>query len=256
VIVPSLPGYGFSVPLEVTGIDAPRVAELWVKLMCDVLGYERFGAQGGDWGAAVTTALGQHHADRVAGIHLNMAMVGPGRDPGELTEDEQKALDDLGQHMEWGSGYSLEQATRPQTLGYGLVDSPVGLCAWITEKFWAWTDNDGDPTSALSRDQMLDNVSVYWFTGTGASSARLYWESGFSRPSGRAARNAAEGPIEAPTGISIFPGEIFRPSRRWCERRFTDLRFYEQLDRGGHFAAFEQPELFVDQVRRAFRAIR
>jgi pimeloyl-ACP methyl ester carboxylesterase len=255
VVCPSLPGYGFSGKPAERGWGVDRIADAWDVLMSR-LGFERYGAQGGDWGSAVSMALGERHADRVAGIHLNFAPAGPGREGRQdLTEFEQHSLADMAEHFEWGTGYSLEQATRPQTLGYGLVDSPVGLCAWITEKFWAWTDHDGDPTSALSPDQMLDNVTLYWLTSTAASSARLYWESGFARPSGRQ-RFAGQGPSSVPTGVSIFPKEIFRPSRRWCERRFTHLRFYEQLDRGGHFAAFEQPELFVDQVRRAFRTMR
>jgi epoxide hydrolase len=183
-------------------------------------------------------------------------MVGPDPDTlGELTEFEQRSLADLGEMFEWGVGYALEQGTRPQTLGYGLVDSPVGQAGWIAEKYWAWTDHDGDPTSALTRDQMLDNITLYWLTATAASSARLYWESGYMRPSGQSQMASARA-IDTPTGISIFPGEIMRPSRRWCEKRYTDIRFYEQPDRGGHFAAWEQPELFVDQVRRAFRTMR
>ncbi len=232
-----------------------RIADAWAVLMSR-LGYDRFAAQGGDWGASVTTALAGRHPDRVLGIHLNFAPMAP--DPAtldSLTEFEQRSLADLAEFAEWGSGYALEHATRPQTVGYGLVDSPVGLCAWITEKFWAWTDHDGDPTSALTRDQMLDDVTVYWLTATAASSARLYWENGWTRPSGRA-RAFEQPPLSAPTGISIFPREITRPSRRWAEKRFTDLRFYEQLERGGHFAAYEQPDLFVDQVRRAFRTMR
>ena len=184
-----------------------------------------------------------------------MAMVGPDPDTmDDLTEFEQRSLADMGEIAEWGLGYAAEQSTRPQTVGYGLVDSPVGQCAWITEKYWAWTDHDGDPTSALSRDQMLDNVMVYWLTASAASSARLYWEAALTRPSGRS--RLGSGTTDAPTGISIFPGELMRPSRRWCEKRYTDIRFYEQPDRGGHFAAWEQPELFVDQVRRTFRTMR
>ncbi len=255
VVCPSLPGYGFSGKPAEQGWGVDRIADAWAALMAR-LGYDRYGAQGGDWGSAVASALGERHADQVVGIHLNFAAAGPGRDAtDDLTEFEQRSLADMAEHFEWGTGYSVEQATRPQTLGYGLVDSPVGLCAWITEKFWAWTDHDGDPTSALTRDQMLDNVTLYWLTASAASSARLYWESGFARPSGRQ-RFGGQGPLTVPTGISVFPREIIRPSRRWCERRFSDLRFYEQLERGGHFAAFEQPELFVDQVRRAFRTMR
>jgi epoxide hydrolase len=255
VVCPSLPGYGFSARPAETGWGSVRIADAWAVLMSR-LGYDRFAAQGGDWGASVTTALAGRHPDRVLGIHLNFAPMAP--DPAtldSLTEFEQRSLGDLAEFAEWGSGYALEHATRPQTVGYGLVDSPVGLCAWITEKFWAWTDHDGDPTSALSRDQMLDDVTVYWLTATAASSARLYWENGWTRPSG-GSRAFEQPPLSAPTGISIFPREIVRPSRRWAEKRFTDLRFYEQLERGGHFAAYEQPDLFVDQVRRAFRTMR
>ena len=255
VVCPSLPGYGFSDRPSEPGWDIDRIADAWAALMAR-LGYERYGAQGGDWGAAVTSALGQRDAAHVAGAHVNMAMVGP--DPetlNDLTEFEQRSLADLGEMFEWGIGYALEQGTRPQTVGYGLVDSPVGQAAWITEKYWAWTDHDGDPTSALSRDQMLDNITLYWLTATAASSARLYWESGWSRPSGQSQMGSAS-TNPTPTAISIFPREIMRPSRRWCEKRYSDLRFYEQPDRGGHFAAWEQPELFVDQVRRAFRTMR
>ncbi len=185
-----------------------------------------------------------------------MAIVGPDPDTlGDLTEFEQRSLADLGEMFEWGTGYAIEQGTRPQTVGYALVDSPVGQAAWITEKYWAWTDHDGDPTSALSRDQMLDNITLYWLTATAASSARLYWESGWARPSAQS-QMASASTIPTPTAISIFPREIMRPSRRWCEKRYSDLRFYEQPERGGHFASWEQPELFVDQVRRAFRTMR
>ena len=149
--------------------------------------------------------------------------------------------------MKSSVGYSTQQSTRPQTLGYGLTDSPAGQCAWIAEKFSAWTDCDGHPEKALTKQEMLDNISVYWFTQTAASSARLYWES----------FNASHANVvELPTGISIYPAEIYRPSRRWCEKRYADIRWFEELDRGGHFAAFEQPESFVDQLRGFFRLVR
>jgi epoxide hydrolase len=254
VVCPSLPGYGFSEQPPEAGWGIDRIADAWATLMAR-LGYDRYGAQGGDWGAAVSTAIGQRDPDHVAGIHLNLAMVGPDPDTmNDLTEFEQRSLAYMGEMAEWELGYAAEQSTRPQTLGYGLVDSPVGQCAWITEKYWAWTDHDGDPTTALSRDQMLDNVMVYWLTKTAASSARLYWETALTRPSGRS--RFVSGTATTPTGISIFPRELIRPSRRWCEKRYTDIRFYEQVDRGGHFASWEQPELFVDQVRRAFRRMR
>jgi epoxide hydrolase len=247
VVAPSLPGYGWSDKPARAGWKVDRIARAWDDLMVR-LGYDRYGAQGGDWGASVTANMAVERPERLAGIHVNMPTVGPDRDTlGDLTPSEQQALDDLSRHTREGMGYSTQQSTRPQTLGYGLTDSPAGQCAWIAEKFWAWTDNDGHPEDALTRDQILDSVSVYWFTATAASSARLYWESFTQRSSE---------PIGVPSGISIFPREIFRPSRRWAERRFKDLRWYETLDRGGHFAAFEEPDLFVDQVRGFFRTVR
>ena len=247
VVVPSLPGYGWSDKPTEAGWKVQRIAQAWADLM-GRLGYERYGAQGGDWGASVTTALAEQRPVGLVGIHLNMGLATP--DPAtmsDLTPVEQKALDDLGVHLASGTGYSTQQSSRPQTLGYGLTDSPAGQCAWIAEKFWAWTDCDGHPEQALSKDQMLDNLSVYWFTATAASSARLYWES---------FKDSPRGDVDVPSGISIYPREILRPSRRWAEKRFTDLRWYEELDRGGHFAAFEQPESFVEQVRGFFRLVR
>jgi pimeloyl-ACP methyl ester carboxylesterase len=186
-------------------------------------------------------------ASHVVGIHLNMLSVGG--DPGaeDLTPAEIAGLEAMKHYNEWDSGYAKEQSTRPQTIGYSLVDSPVGLCAWILEKFWSWTDTDGDPIGVLGADRILDNVMMYWVTGTGASAARLYWEAFSRRPAGK---------IEVPTGVSIFPKEIFRPSRRWAERRYSNIVHWEELPRGGHFAAFEQPDLFVDQLRKFFRIVR
>ena len=248
VVCPSLPGYGFSDKPIAPGWGVPRIAAAWGELM-DRLGYRRYGAQGGDWGAAVTMQLAQHDGEHLAGIHLNMPLASAAelQSVGELTEREQAALASYADHRKWGTGYSKQQSTRPQTLGYGLVDSPAGLCAWIVEKFWAWTDCDGNPENALTRDELLDNVMFYWLPATGASSARLYWES-FGK--------ADSSPISLATGISVFPKEIFRLSRRWAERRFSDLRHWNELDRGGHFAAFEQPQLFVDELRAFFRLVR
>ena len=247
VVCPSLPGYGFSGKPGQPGWDTGRIATAWDRLMAR-LGYSRYAAQGGDWGAQVTTALGMRHPEHLAGIHLNMPIAFPGRDNGgELTEREQAAMATLSHYDTWESGYFKEQSTRPQTVGYGLVDSPAGLCAWIIEKFWAWTDCDGDPANVLSRDEMLDNVMLYWLTAAGASSARLYWES-FGRPQ--------TGPVQVPVGCSVFPREIFRASRRWAQKQFPDLRYWNEPAKGGHFAAFEQPALFVDEVRAAFRTFR
>jgi len=247
VVCPSLPGYGFSGKPTRAGWSVERVADAWAQLMAG-LGYDRYGAQGGDWGAAVTTAIGLRDPDHVAGIHLNMPIVGPDRTTmNDLTDTERSALQALAHYQEWDSGYSKQQSTRPQTVGYGLADSPAGQCGWIIEKFWAWTDCDGHPENAVSRDELLDNVSLYWFTNSGASSARLYWES-FNR-------QAAE-PVHVPTGCSIFPKEIFRSSRRWAERRFIDIRYWNELDKGGHFAALEQPDIYVEELRSYFRLVR
>ena len=247
VVCPSLPGYGFSDKPTGTGWGVERIGGAWATLM-GRLGYERYGAQGGDWGAAVTVAIGQRDAGHVAGIHLNMPVVGPDRSTfDELTEGEQTALASLSHYQEWDSGYSKQQSTRPQTLGYGLADSPAGQCAWIVEKFWSWTDCDGDPLNVLSRDELIDNVMLYWLNRAATSSGRLYWESFNSRNSD---------PVSVPTGCSIFPKEISRPSRRWAEKRFSDIRWWNELDKGGHFAAFEQPATFVDELRSFFRLVR
>jgi len=254
VVCPSLPGYGFSDKPAEPGWGVERIADAWIRLMAR-LGYERYGAQGGDWGTTISTLIGQRDPEHVAGIHLNPPLAAP--DPAtldDLTESERAALASLDYAREWDSGYSKEQATRPQTVGYGLVDSPAGLCAWIIEKFWSWTDCDGHPENALTRDELLDNLMLYWLAGTGASSGRLYWES--IRKVVERFTRADVDLVTVPTGCSIFPKEAIRPSRRWAERRFTDIRHWHELDRGGHFAAFEQPDLFVEEVRSFFRHVR
>ena len=247
VVCPSLPGYGFSDKPALHGWTTERIADAWAALMAR-LGYDRYGAQGGDWGAAVTTNIGTQDVDHVAGIHLNMPVAVPDKDTfGDLTESETAALGSMAHYQQWDSGYSKQQSTRPQTVGYGLVDSPAGQCAWIMEKFWAWTDCDGHPENVLTRDELLDNVMLYWLPAAGASSARLYWES-FG--------GGGMEPVPAPTGCSIFPKEIFRASRRWAEKRFPNIVYWNELDKGGHFAAFEQPDLYVDEVRKFFRLVR
>jgi pimeloyl-ACP methyl ester carboxylesterase len=247
VVCPSLPGYGFSDKPTAPGWNVPRIAKAWTELMLR-LGYDRYGAQGGDWGAAVSTALGQQDAAHCAGIHLNMVPAVRGRtDTDEMTEAEAVALAALADHDRWGTGYSKQQSTRPQTLGYGLVDSPAAQAAWIIEKFWAWTDCDGHPENVLTRDELLDNVMLYWLPGAGASSARLYWESfaDFGRD-----------PVTVPTGAAIFPKEIIRPSRRWAEHRYPNITRWTEMERGGHFAAMEQPEALVADIRAFFRPLR
>jgi len=251
VVVPSLPGFGFSDKPTRTGWGVERIARAWIELMRR-LGYDRFVAQGGDWGSAVTIALAQAEvqagAPELLGIHLNMIVVGP--EPGDMTDltaEDRDSLAAMGRYRTQGNGYAQQQSTRPQTLGYGLVDSPAGQAAWIFEKFHGWTDCNGDPFSALSADEMLDNIMLYWLTGSGASSARLYWES-FG--------NFGVGSIDLPTACSLFPKEIFPPSRRWAERKFSNIVYWNEVARGGHFAAFEQPELFVGEVRAGFRGMR
>ncbi len=246
VVCPSLPGYGLSErPSDHWGV--PRIAKAWITLM-KRLGYHRFGAQGGDWGSAVTTAIGTSGDPAVAGIHLNMLSVRPTpEDMENATPAEKAALADLKRHVDQGTGYSKQQSTRPQTLGYGLTDSAAGQAMWIYEKFREWTDCDGTPENALTRDEMLDDITLYWLTATAASSARLYFESFGAFGTDK---------VTVPTGVSIFPEEIVRPSRRWAERQYTNIIHWNELDRGGHFAALEQPELFVEEVRAMFRTLR
>jgi pimeloyl-ACP methyl ester carboxylesterase len=247
VVCPSLPGYGYSDKPTRSGWNVARIADAWGQLMRR-LGYERYLAQGGDWGAIVTTAIGIRDPEHCMGIHLNMPIAPPDPDTmNDLTEREQAALASMQHYSDWDSGYSKQQSTRPQTVGYGLVDSPAGLAAWILEKFWSWTDRAGHPEDAYTRDELLDNVMLFWLPGTGASSARLYWES-FNAP--------PMDPVQVPVGCSIYPNEIFRASRRWAEKRFGSLLHWNELDKGGHFAAFEQPEIFVDEVRTCFRSLR
>jgi pimeloyl-ACP methyl ester carboxylesterase len=247
VVCPSLPGYGFSDKPKQKGWNVQKIAAAWSKLMLR-LGYDRYFAQGGDWGAIVTTAIGVQDRTHCAGIHLNMPIAGP--DPAtmnDLTPREQSALASMKHYGDWDSGYSKQQSTRPQTLGYGLLDSPAAQCAWVVEKFWSWMDCNGHPENTLTRDELLDNVMLYWLPGAGASSARLYWES-FNNP--------VSDNVAMPTGCSIYPHEIFRPSRRWAEKRFTNIVYWNELEKGGHFAAFEQPEIFVKELRDSFRKLR
>ena len=247
VVCPSLPGYGWSDRPSGTGWGVERTAMAWSTLMHG-LGYDTYGAQGGDWGAFVSTAIGKVDPQGCVGVHLNLAIARPDADAlADLTEPEATALADVAHYDQQESGYYKQQATRPQTLGYGLADSPAAQCAWIVEKLFAWSDCDGHPENVFTKEQMLDNVMAYWLTDTGASSARMYWESS-------ASVDATE--VATPTAVTVFPRELFRSSRRWAERRFLDLRYWNEVDRGGHFAAFEQPELFATEVRAAFRTLR
>ena len=247
VVCPSLPGYGFSGKPKQSGWTVEKIARAWSELMLR-LGYQRYYAQGGDWGAVVTTAIALQDTEYCHGVHLNMPLVRP--DPAtlsSLTQEEKDGLAGMQHYQDWDSGYSKQQGTRPQSLGYGLADSPAGQAAWILEKFWAWTDCDGHPENALTRDEMLDDVMLYWLPNAAASSARLYWES-FNKIN--------YDPVRIPVGCSVFPKEIFRVSRRWAQKRYPNLVYWNRLDKGGHFAAFEQPELFVHELRACFRKMR
>ncbi|HEX9176233.1 MAG TPA: epoxide hydrolase [Mycobacterium sp.] len=247
VVCPSLPGYGFSGKPTTTGWGVDKVAQAWETLMTR-LGYDRYGAQGGDWGAAVTTAIGRNgESNHCAAIHLNFPIAFPPAGMTDPTPEEQDVLKSLDYYQKWDSGYSKQQSTRPQTLGYGLVDSPVGQLAWIVEKFWSWMDCNGHPENVLTKDELLDNVMMYWATASAASSARMYWES--FRFFGRLDR------VELPTGIAVFPKENIRAPRHWCEPTYNITR-WTAMPRGGHFAAFEQPELFVEDVRAFFATVR
>lgn len=247
LVLPSLPGFGFSGKPATTGWGVEKIGRAWGELMAR-LGYSRWVAQGGDWGSAVTTAIGVQKIAGCAGIHLNMPIGRPlPEDMENPTPAELKALGALKHYQDWDSGYSTQQRTRPQTVGYGLVDSPVGLAGWIFEKMWAWTDNSGSPFDALSRDQILDNIMLYWLPANGASSARLYWESFGS---------FAPQEIELPVAVSAFPKEILPTPRKWAERNYRNLVHWGDMEKGGHFAAWEQPEAFVGELRAAFAKMR
>jgi pimeloyl-ACP methyl ester carboxylesterase len=260
LVLPSLPGYGFSSEPTEVGWDPGRVARAWAELMSR-LGYTRYVAQGGDVGASVTDAMGRQAPEGLLGIHINLlvtALAGP--QPTE-SEQERAAADALATFRTSGFGYFLEQATRPQTIGYALLDSPVALAAWMfdhdTDSYYKISHAfvDGEPSGNLSRDHIVDNVTLYWLTGTGASAARSYWESGRAQA---AALAAGQPPPEVslPVGFTTFPDEIFRAPRSWVEKGYPNLTYFNEVDRGGHFAAWEEPELFASEVRAAFRSLR
>jgi pimeloyl-ACP methyl ester carboxylesterase len=249
VIAPSLPGYGFSEPTRTVGWDPTRIAHAFTGLM-DRLGYARYAAQGGDWGAQIATRIGALDPEHCAAIHLNMPIAAPPKDPIPLTTEEEAELAAFRQFQREESAYALEQGTKPQTLGVGLNDSPAGLLAWIIEKFRAWSDCDGDPENTFTRDQLLTNVMVYWVTRTITSSARLYREA-------RQADLRGEAPhyVGVPTGVARYPKEVLRFPRSWVEQRYN-VTHWAVMPRGGHFAAMEQPALFVDDLRTFFRTVR
>ena len=252
VVAPSLPGYAFSGPTHDRGWHAGRTGRAWAELMAR-LGYDRYVAQGGDWGAFVTSQLALADADHVAGIHLNLIFPNPGdTDPATYTDEERAGLAGFARMLDEEGGYFRIQSTRPHTLGFALDDSPAGLCAWIVEKFRAWSDCDGDIERSFTKDQLLDNVMLYWVTGTATSSVRYYAEFNRALQSGTLPFGAR---VDVPTGYARYPKEPVSTSRRWAERDFNLVHFAE-MPRGGHFAAMEVPELFVDDVRACFRPFR
>jgi pimeloyl-ACP methyl ester carboxylesterase len=260
LVLPSLPGYGFSGEPTELGWDAARIARAWAKLM-DRLGYTRFVAQGGDVGAAVTDAMGRQAPKGLLGIHVNLLAGVTGiadKLPAE-SEKERAAQKAVATFRASGFGYFLEQSTRPQTIGYSLLDSPLGLAGWLldhdTDSYYKISRAfvDGQPAGNLTRESIVDNITLYWLTGTGASAARWYWEAGQA-----AARVAGKTPpaVAVPVGFTTFPGEIFAAPRSWVETVYPGLAYFNEVDRGGHFAAWEEPRLFSEEVRAAFRSMR
>jgi pimeloyl-ACP methyl ester carboxylesterase len=260
VVLPSIPGYGFSGEPAEIGWDPGRTARAWGELM-HRLGYTGYVAQGGDVGASITDAMGRLAPEGLIGIHMNLlvtALAAPG--PTE-TEQERAAADALAAFRASGFGYFLEQATRPQTIGYALLDSPVALAAWMldhdTDSYYKISHAfvDGQPAGNLTRDHILDNITVYWLTGTGTSAARSYWESGRAQAAALATGQAPP-EVSLPVGFTTFPDEIFRAPRSWVEKGYPNLTYFNEADKGGHFAAWEEPELFSTEVRAAFRSLR
>jgi pimeloyl-ACP methyl ester carboxylesterase len=262
LVLPSLPGYGFSGEPTEPGWESGRIARAWAELM-NRLGYTRYVAQGGDVGAAVTDAMGRQAPEGLLGIHVNLLALAIGlKDqlPAE-SEQERAAHDALNTFTTDGFGYFLEQSTRPQTIGYSLLDSPVGLAAWMldhdTDSYYKISRAfvDGDPVGNLSRDNIVDNITLYWLTATGASAARWYWEFGrFLAAAGAAGQ--APPPVSVPVGFTAFPGEIWAAPRSWVETAYPGVAYFNEVDKGGHFAAWEQPELFSTEVRAAFSSLR
>jgi pimeloyl-ACP methyl ester carboxylesterase len=262
LVLPSLPGYGFSGEPTELGWESGRIARAWAELM-DRLGYTRYVAQGGDVGAAVTDAMGRQAPEGLLGIHINLLVASIGLEdqlPAE-SEQERAAHDAVKTFTTDGFGYFLEQSTRPQTIGYSLLDSPVGLAAWLldhdTDSYYKISGAfvDGEPVGNLTRESIVDNLTLYWLTGTGASAARWYWETGRAQAAAQAAGQAPPA-VSVPVGFTTFPGEIFAAPRSWVEVVYPDLAYFNEVDRGGHFAAWEEPELFSIEVRAAFSSLR
>ncbi|WP_380871611.1 multidrug MFS transporter [Sphingomonas sp. DBB INV C78] len=258
LVIPSIPGFGFSAKPTRPGWGSDHIGRAWGMLMLR-LGYDRFVSQGGDCGSVISQRMALQHVPGLVGIHLNMPAVVPADiarilavgdpAPASLSAKERGAFDQLEAFYRDNSAYAAMMNTRPQTIGYSLVDSPVGMAAWMYEKIAQWTYSDGQPERVLGRDAILDDISLYWLTGTGASAARIYWEDHSNNFNAR-------GIIDLPVAVSVFPGEIFRAPRSWAERCYGNLFYFNEADNGGHFAAWEQPRLFADEVRAAFRPLR
>ena len=265
LVIPSLPGYGFSARPEATGWDPDRIAYAWDKLM-GRLGYDHYVSQGGDWGAVVAEAMGRQAPAGLRGIHVNLAatvppeveaaLAGLGPAPAEMSEQERAVFDALSAYRKSGnSAYFVMLTARPQAIGYGLTDSPAGLAAFILlhPGFAQWTYG-GDPEKSPTKDDVLDDITLYWLTNTATSSGRLYWEHGGGSPTSATAMKTAE--ISVPVGITVFPEDVYRPPETWARRAYPNLVYFHEVDRGGHFAAWEQPQLFSEEIRAAFRSLR
>jgi pimeloyl-ACP methyl ester carboxylesterase len=260
LVLPSIPGYGFSSQPTELGWGPGRTAQAWAELM-GRLGYSRYVAQGGDVGASITDAMGRQAPPGLVGIHMNLLVTALGGPQPAESEQERAAADALASFRATGFGYFLEQATRPQTIGYALLDSPVALAGWMldhdTDSYHKITRAfvDGQPAGNLTPDHILDNITLYWLTGTGASAARSYWESGRAAAQAQAAGQAPP-QVMVPVGFTSFPDEIFRAPRSWVEMGYSSLTYFNEVDKGGHFAAWEEPELFSEEVRATFRSLR
>jgi pimeloyl-ACP methyl ester carboxylesterase len=260
LVLPSLPGYGFSGEPAELGWNIGRVAQAWAELM-HRLGYTRYVAQGGDVGAAVTDAMGRQAPEGLLGIHMNLLVTVLGGPQPTESDEERAAQAQLDTFRESGFGYFLEMATRPQTIGYALLDSPVALAAWLldhdTDSYYKISRAfvDGEPAGNLTRENIVDNITLYWLTGTGASAARSYWEDGQALAQARASGQAPP-EVSLPVGFTTFPGEIWQTPRSWAEKAYPNLTYFNEADRGGHFAAWEEPELFSEEMRAAFRPLR
>jgi pimeloyl-ACP methyl ester carboxylesterase len=248
LVLPTIPGFGFSGKPTETGWGRHRIAKAWATLMTR-LGYDRYVAQGGDWGSIISQAMGQLAPAGLLAIHVNMPATKPKQLPAAMTAEEKAAAGQIDAFFATGSAYAMIQITRPQTIGYALADSPTGQAAWIYDKFIAWTDSGGVPERVLSTDEMLDDIMFYWLTNDATSSGRMYWEN-------KDATYDRMGGIDLPVAVSVFPAEIYRAPRSWCEQSFPGLYYYNQPAKGGHFAAFEQPSLFTHELREAFRRFR